>query len=128
MLLPLTSKSNNFKQLIFKGPPAIMETILLMLNTSIDSSQEDPEFGFDVNDFLFRVPGSETLEELESEFNAKLKKYTNKTDIKASFSRENKGRTIIINITTEDEYGIINVPISISNKGEVEIVNKITLE
>ena len=128
MLLPLTTKSNNFKQLVFTGPPAVMETILLMLNTPLNSSQEDPEYGFDINDFLFRVPDSETSAELEAEFNEKIKRYTNKSDIKATFSRENKGKTVVINITTEDEYGVINIPISITNKGEVEIINKITLE
>lgn len=128
MLLPLTTKSNNFKQLIFKGPPAVMETILLMLNTPLNTSQEDPNYGFDVSDFLFRVPNSETLVELEAEFNEKIKQYTNKNDINATFSREDSNRTIVITITTNDEYGVINIPISITNKGEVEIINKITLE
>lgn len=128
MLLPFTTKSNNFKQLILKGPAAVVETILLLLNTPLNTSQEDPDFGFDINDFLFRVPDSDTLEELEAEFNDKLKQYTNKTDITATFGREDKNRTVVITVTTNDEYGVINVPISITDKGDVTVLNKITLE
>lgn len=128
MLLPTTSRSSNFKQLIFTGPAAIIETILLMLNTPLNRSQEDPNYGFDIKDFLFRVPDSETMSELEVEFNRKIKIYTNKNDIKATFTREDNNRTVVIDIQTEDNYGIINVPISIDENGKTEVLNKITLE
>lgn len=128
MLLPITTRSNNFKQLILRGPMATVETILLLLNTPLNTSQEDPDYGFNINDFLFRVPDSEEEVALENEFNRKLKVYLNRSDIQATFSREDRGRTIVINIKTEDEYGVLNLPISVSDKGEVKVLDKIVLE
>ena len=128
MLLPITSRSNNFKQLVLRGPMAIVETILLLLNTPLNTSQEDPNYGFNINDFLFRVPNSEECTELENEFNNKLKTYLNRSNVSATFSREDRGRTIVINIKTEDEFGVINLPISVTDKGEVQVLDKIILE
>lgn len=124
--IPITSRSNNFKQLVLSGELAIIESVLLMLNTPMDRSQEDPTYGFNLNDFLFRVKNSDELPELKREFIDKIRKVTLREDVSASF--EFNDRTFNINLSIPlDNDKILNVPITVNDK-LAQVVEKITLE
>ncbi|MGL5316984.1 MAG: hypothetical protein ACRC92_27240 [Peptostreptococcaceae bacterium] len=126
--MPITTVSNNFKQLIFTGIDAAIESLLLMLNTPINTLQTDPEYGFDIDDFLFRVNSSEELKELKEEFVAKIKKYSMFDNIDIKFGEiEPDGSMDITMLYTDSNNNVFNVPLKVDQK-QITIIQKIEIK
>lgn len=123
LICPVARPSSNYEELIYVKYMAVVETILVLCNTPINSLQDYTDFGFDLEDFIYRSEKSEEYLELVSEFQTKVHKYCNGEDVKCSVRRE--GSDVIVDIKYVSDGVTYNSSIvnSFNNGKQSSIIN-----
>lgn len=107
--LPL-DKNINAKETILTGWDAVEAAIYLLLTTNMNSLPEIPSMGFDIQEFLFRVPDTSIVTSLENELRHKISVVTNNSEVTCSVTIENEIADIVINYyrdATEYQLGVV---------------------